>query len=72
MMLAAVPTSVLETIEHIVRPKTGIYARTMLPSPTYDHCFTLETINGDTCCVFKRDGSVARIIANYFEAVPAP
>lgn len=52
--------------------KTGIYARTLLPSPTYDHCFTLEFINGTWCCVFKRDGSVTRIIADYFEEVPIP
>lgn len=56
----------------ILRMRTGIRARTMLPSPTYDHCFTLETINGKLCCVFKRDGSVQRIIADYFEEVPPP
>lgn len=62
----------LDNARMAARPKTGIYARTMLPSPTYDHCFTLETINGACCCVFKRDGSVTRIIADYFEEVPAP
>lgn len=54
------------------RPKTGIYARTMLPSPTYDHCFRLVYRDGDCFCEFKRDGSVSHIIADYFEPVPAP
>lgn len=54
------------------RPKTGIYARTHLPSPTYDHCFTLEYRDGKCYCRYVRNGVVTRIIADYFEEVPAP
>jgi len=54
------------------RPTTGIYARTLLPSPTYDHCFELERRGDQFFCRFKRDGSVDRIIADYWEEVPPP
>jgi len=54
------------------RPKTGIYARTCLPSPSYDHCFELEAEDGKCYCRFKRDGTVTRVLMDYFEEVPPP
>lgn len=54
------------------RLKRGIYARTMLPCPTYDSCFEVVEREGRHYCQFKRDGSVGRAIADYVEEVPGP
>lgn len=76
-MMNAIERDIVDYLERdnarfAARPKTGIHARTMLPSPTYDHCFQLEWWDGACHCTFKRDGSVSRIVADYFEPVPAP
>lgn len=52
--------------------KTGIRARTLLPSPTYDSAFELYYEDGRCYVRFKRDGSVGRIIMDWWEEVPAP
>lgn len=51
--------------------RRGIHARTLLPSPTYDHAFELRRDQaGQLLCVMRP--GVAGYDKHYWEEVPAP
>ncbi len=53
------------------RPRTGIYARTALPSATYAHRFKLARAFDGRCICVERPG-IGGYDQHYWECVPEP